>query len=224
MRKRCDMNNYSEKFKQILESENKEQAVNFAMGLIKNNELDIIELYSNILKPALNNMQCSLADKDLCVWKEHVRTAIVRTIVECCYPYVIAKRDKECIQKRGKVIILCPPEEYHDLGARMITDYFTICGYDAVFVGNNTPYDNFYNAADKINPDIIAISVSNYYNLVVTKKIIEGLRGKIDKKTKIVVGGYAFSKDSKNISIVGADYYTDTFEDIKRVAEKEMSI
>ena len=215
------MNNYTEKFMQILESENKEEAVEFAIGLIKNGTIDIIELYSDILKPALNNMQCLLADKDICVWKEHVHTAIVRTIVECCYPYVIAKRNKECTIKNGKVIIVCPPEEYHDLGARMITDYFTICGYDAIFVGNNTPYDDFYNAADKINPDIIAISVSNYYNLVVTKKIIEDLRKKINKKTKIIVGGYAFSRDSKNTAIVGADYYTDTFEDIKRVVEKE---
>jgi methanogenic corrinoid protein MtbC1 len=217
------MNNYSKKFMQILESENKEEAVEFAMGLLDSGTIDIIELYSDILKPALNNMQCSLADKDICVWKEHVRTAIVRTIVECCYSYVIAKRNKESNTKRGNVIIVCPPEEYHDLGARMVADYFTICGYDAIFVGNNTPYDDFYNAADKINPDIIAISVSNYYNLVITKKIIEDLRKKIDKKTNIVVGGYAFSRDSKNISIVGADYYTDTFEDIKIVAEKEMN-
>ena len=216
------MNSYTEKFIQILESENKEEAVEFAMGLIKSGTIDIIELYSDILKPALNNMQCSLADKDICVWKEHVRTAIVRTIVECCYPYVIAKRDKECTLKRGRVIIVCPPEEYHDLGARMITDFFTICGLDAVFVGNNTPYDNFYNAADKINPDIIAISVSNYYNLVVTKKIIEDLRKKINPGTRIVVGGYAFSRDSRNIKIVGADYYTDTFDDIRNVV-KEMN-
>lgn len=217
------MNNYTEMFMQILERENKEEAVEFAIGLIKKGSIDIVELYSNILKPALNNMQCTLADKNICVWKEHVHTAIVRTIVECCYPYVIAKRDKECVLKRGKVIIVCPPEEYHDLGARIITDYFTICGYDAVFVGNNTPYDDFYNAADKINPDIIAISVSNYYNLVVTKRIIENLRKKLNKKTKIAVGGYAFSRDSKNTSIVGADYYIDTFEDIKEVAEKEMN-
>ncbi len=217
------MNNYAEKFMQILESENKEEAVEFALELLKSEKVDIIELYSNILKPALNNMQCSLADKDICVWKEHVRTAIVRTIVECCYPYVIAKRNNQSNIKKGTVIIVCPPEEYHDLGARMVADYFTIYGYNAIFVGNNTPYDDFYNAADKINPDIIAISVSNYYNLVVTKKIIEDLRKKINKKTKIVVGGYAFTRDSKNISIVGADYYTDTFEDIKIVAEKEMN-
>ncbi len=217
------MSNNSDKFMQILENENKEEAVDFAMGLLKSGAVDIIKLYSDILKPALNNMQCSLADKDICVWKEHVRTAIVRTIVECCYPYVIEKRNKENNPKRGNVIIVCPPEEYHDLGARMVADYFTICGYNAIFVGNNTPYDDFYNAADKINPDIIAISVSNYYNLVVTKKIIEDLRKKISKNTKIVVGGYAFTRDSKNISIVGADYYTDTFEDIKIVTEKEMN-
>lgn len=218
------MNKYTEEFIQILETENKEEAVKFALDLLKNQKTDIVELYSDILTPALNNMQCFLVDKDLCVWKEHVWTAIVRTIVECCYPYVVAKRDEEVVVKRGKVILLCPPEEFHDLGARMVADFFTICGYDATFIGNNTPYDDFYNAADRINPDIIAISVSNFYNLVVTKKIIEDLRKKIGNKTKIVVGGYAFSRDSKNISLVGADCYVDTFADIKEMAEKGMTI
>jgi len=28
-------------------------------------------------------------DADVCVWKEHVRTSIVRTVVEAAYPYVV---------------------------------------------------------------------------------------------------------------------------------------
>jgi len=211
---------YVEEFKQILETENKEKAVEYALNLLKNKKIDVICLYSEILAPALNNMYCSLSDKDVCIWKEHVRTAIVRTIVECCYPFVIEMSDKNL--HKGSAVILCPPEEYHDLGARMAADYLTICGYNAVFVGSNTPYFDFYNAVEKIKPDLIAISVSNYYNLVVTKKIIEDLR----KKTysKIIVGGYAFSMNNANSAMVGADYYAETFENIKNIVEKEAKI
>ena len=214
------MKKYVEEFKQILETENKEKAVEYALNLLKNKKIDVICLYSEILAPALNNMYCSLSDKDVCIWKEHVRTAIVRTIVECCYPFVIEMSDKNL--NKGSAVILCPPEEYHDLGARMAADYLTICGYNAVFVGSNTPYFDFYNAVEKIKPDLIAISVSNYYNLVVTKKIIEDLR----KKTysKIIVGGYAFSMNNANSAMVGADYYAETFENIKNIVEKEAKI
>lgn len=104
----------------------------------------------------------------------------------------------------------------------MVADFLTISGYNAVFVGSNTPYSDFYNAVEKIKPDLIAISVSNYYNLVVTKKIIEDLRKKTD--SKIIVGGYAFSMNSDNAFMVGADYYAETFENIKNIVEKEAKI
>ncbi|HNX65168.1 MAG TPA: cobalamin-binding protein, partial [Oscillospiraceae bacterium] len=72
------MKNFAEEFKQILETENKEKAVEYALDLLKEKKIGVIGLYSEILAPALNNMYCSLSDKDVCIWKEHVRTAIVR--------------------------------------------------------------------------------------------------------------------------------------------------
>jgi len=218
------MEKYEKQFSILLEQEKKQQAYEFALELLQNGTINVIELYSDVLTPSLNHMQCSLQDKKMCVWKEHVRTAIVRTIVESCYPFVIKERDKLSIQNKGTAVVLCPPEEYHDLGAKMAADFLTICGYDVVFVGSNTPYEDFYNAVGTIKPDIIAISVSNYYNLVVTKKIIEDIRKKTKNDVKIIVGGYAFSGDLEKVKMVGADYYAETFDDIKAISEKEVSI
>ena len=218
------MTKYQSEFSALLEQENKQGAVEYAIELIQSSKMSVIELYSEVLTPSLNNMQCSLQNKNMCVWKEHVRTAIVRTIVECCYPYVIKERDKLSKITRGTAVVICPPEEYHDLGARIVADYLSICGFDVVFVGSNTPFDDFYNAVDIINPKIIAISVSNYYNLVATKKIIADLRKKIKNKAKIIVGGYAFLDSLEKVNMVDADYYSETFDDIKAIAENEVSI
>jgi len=212
------MRNNNEMFIELLEQENKEEAVAFALNLLKSGETDIIQLYTEFLTPALNNMVCKLADKSICIWKEHVRTAIVRTIVECCYPYVIEKKKEFNFPVGKTAVVICPPEEYHDLGARMVADFFTICGFHSIFVGSNTPYHDFYNAVDVIHPDLIAISVSNYYNLVSTKKIIEDLKKEGKRPFKIVVGGYAFDKNQENCKMVGADFYAHSFEDIKRIA------
>ncbi|MBN1775991.1 MAG: hypothetical protein JW817_05965, partial [Clostridiales bacterium] len=92
-------------------------------------------------------------------------------------------------------------------------------GYDAVFVGSNTPYTDFYNAADLIKPDIIAIGVSNFYNLVITKKIITELRERIGGKSVIVVGGNAFKDAPHNVELVGADDAVQTFEDVRKMVD-----
>lgn len=219
---RCKMDNYKQDFSLLLEREDKQAAVEYAIDLLNQEKLDVIDLYSHILAPALNSMQCFNKEQHICVWKEHVRTAIVRTIVECSYPYVIKERNRLNMGKKGKVVVLCPPEEYHDLGAKMAADFYTICGFDVTFVGSNTPYVDFYNAIGVVKPDIIAISVSNYYNLVVTKKIIEALKEKMQNSAQIVVGGYAFSKSKDKVQMVGADFYAESFEDIKRIAERKV--
>lgn len=209
-----------EKFVGFLEIENKQEAVKVCLDSLKNNEIDVVGLYTEILTPALNNMTCSLKEKRICIWKEHVRTAIVRTIVECCYSFVIAEREKQNIKKHGSAVIICPPEENHELGARMVADFFTLCGYDAVFVGSNTPYNDFFNAVDIICPDFIAISVSNFYNIIITTKIVKDLRAKAHASMKIVVGGNAFNSNSENIKLVGADYFAKSFEDIQKIVTK----
>lgn len=209
-------------FEVFFEEEDKENAVKYIIAKLDAGEIDVISLYSRILTPLLNNMKCKLADQRICIWKEHVKTGIVRTIVECCYPYVIKKRNEFGLPKKGMAAILCPPEEYHDLGARMVADFFTIAGFEAIFVGSNTPYQDFYNAIHAIKPDIIAISVSNYYNLVAAKKMIEELKRAVSQPIRIVVGGYAFREDDQKYKMVGADYYAKTYEDILKIAEGEV--
>lgn len=218
------MNEIYKKFSEYLEAEEKENSVMYILDKLQNNEIDVIDLYCNILTPVLNQMECKLDETHLCIWKEHVRTAIVRTIVECCYPYVIKKKRELDYLEKGIAVILCPPEEYHDLGARMVADFFTICGFQSIFVGSNTPYQDFYNAISIIHPKLVAISVSNYYNLVATKKIIKEIKAAKDYPLSVVVGGNAFNKEKDKYKLVGADYYASSFEDIKRITESEVDL
>jgi len=205
-----------EKFNLLLSDGKKQEAVLFVQDLLLSKKMDIVTFYTEICVPSLEKMECKLDDKNICVWKEHIRTAILRTIVEGCYPFVIKYKEENGIKNKGKAIVLCPPEEYFDLDALIVSDFFTLCGFDTIFVGSNTPYKDFYNAANAIAPDIIAISVSNYYNLVVTKKIIAQLRILIKNPVKIVAIGSAFAEDTGNCAVIGADYCVHTFDDIKK--------
>lgn len=217
------MNQISLKFSQILSQENKEEAVKFILDQLRNQTIDVIELYTDVLTPALNNLQCE-EERTICIWKEHVKTAIVRTIVECSYPYIIAKREEKQPGDRGVAVVLCPPEEYHELGARMVSDFLTVCGCNSIFVGGNTPYQDFYHAVHRIRPNIVAISVSDYYNLVATKHMIEELRLKLDYPVTIVVGGHAFNGRTEQASVVGADYFAQTFEDIEKIVKGGVNV
>lgn len=205
-------------FMEYIEDENREGALNFVISKLKDKEIDILTLYIEILSPSLNNMVQG-EDDNTFIWREHVRSSIIRTIIENCYPYVIMERDEKYKFKTNKnVAVVCPSEEYHEIGARMITDFFTLLGYRATFVGSNTPREEFVNALKVIKLDYIAISISNPYNLVAARKTIEMIR-KADSNVKIIVGGNALKNNMDSYKELGADMYLENFESILKLAE-----
>lgn len=209
------MNPLYEEFKKLLESEQKEQCVNWALTHLKENKFTVVKLYSEILTPALNSITNPEDDIFTSIWKEHVKTSIVRTIIENSYPFALKERDTTCKGKLDqKVLVICPPDEYHEIGARMVADFFTIAGYTVIFIGANTPLEAFLSALTIEKPVITAISVSNPYHLFSTKKIIERIREKQISGMKIVVGGHAFANNPEAYKTIGADIQIQTFKEL----------
>jgi methanogenic corrinoid protein MtbC1 len=103
----------------------------------------------------------------------------------------------------------------------MVADFFTMCGYDVTFVGANTPKNSFLSAIDIVKPKYVAISVTNYYNLVYTQKIITEIRKRKQKESKIIVGGRAFNQNPDVYSEIGADLLLQTFNDIRSLSGGE---
>lgn len=212
-------------FISYLDKKDREKCVNSVVLKLSNHEIDIITLYYEILSPALRERFCNNKKRAICVWEEHVRSSIVRTVIECCYPYVIKERnEKYGAPSRGSAIVVCPTEEYHEIGARMIADFFTLNGFDSYFIGANTPQDDILQAIDYVKPVYIAISTTNYYNLVAARNTIGKIR-EIKRTTrasfKIIVGGLAFQQNPSVFREMGADMLLDTFEDIRNLAEAE---
>lgn len=206
-------------FINFLDKEDKEGAVQLVLSKLDNKQIDIINLYKEILAPSLSTKYCM--DGDIfCIWKEHIRSSIVRTILECCYPYILKERIKKGISKKDKkAIVLCPSQELHEIGARMVVDFFIMLGFDAIFIGANTPREEIINAISSIKPDYVAISVTNYYNLVELEKVINLIIKKIHLDVKIILGGNAIYTNPEVSKKLGVDYVLKDFEDIKKLVE-----
>ena len=205
-----------QEFLVALDREDKESAVHLAYQMLEADEIGIVQLYNDVLAPALNDWECMEVDTDICVWREHVRSSIVRTILEIAYPYMLKERDARGIPRKAvAVAVLCPPDELHEIGPRMVADFFTLTGYDVTFVGANTPIDDLLTAVGQVRPRYVAISVTNYYNLIAVRKAIERLRDHLPEGTEILVGGGAFEANPGKAMEVGADRLLGTFEDIQ---------
>lgn len=214
------MNKYYDEFIKIFNTNDKDECLFYCIDGIEKGKFTIPQLYEGILMPALYNIdKCPKSDPG-CIWKEHLKTAIVRTIVEGIYPYVI-KIGRDQVQANKKIILVNPEKEYHELGLRMTSDFFQISGYQTVFVGTNTPRMQIYEAIKSEKPDYIAISVTDYYLIFEAKKIIEGIKATCKKDIKIILGGQAFKKNRHLVEEIGADMYLESYRDVLDLREGE---
>ncbi len=205
-----------QEFLEALDREDKERAVHLAIQMLEAEEIGIVQLYTDVLAPALNDWECKEGDADICVWREHVRSSIIRTILEVAYPYMLKERDTLGTPRKDvSVVVLCPPDELHEIAPRMVADFFTLEGYDVTFVGANTPIDDFIAAVGHVRPRYVAISVTNYYHLIAVRKALERLSDHLPEGTEILVGGRAFEENPGKAKELGADRLLGTFEDIK---------
>ena len=218
-----------EAFRALLDREDRLGCIRFALDGLREGRFDIPTLYADIAGPVLAESEaCGLNDQ-ACIWREHVKSAIIRSVIECCFIEVMA-RAEDYKKRQGipvatssgetntTVLVLCPEKEYHELGARMVTDFFLLNGWNAHFAGANTPRDQIRSAVLAEHPAIVAVSVSDFYNLVEAQKAIEGIRALLAEQgwtdTRIYVGGGAFSQNPDMSRQLGADGLLTTWADI----------
>lgn len=207
------------KFHEALQNLDKPLAIKLIKESLENGSITVIELYTKILAPSLGAISSNELNQEISIWEEHIQSGIVRTALEISYPHVISKRI-ESIENIPKAIVFCLEEEYHELGARMTSDFLTLLGFDAQFIGANTPKKEALDAIEKLNPKLVCISVTNYFHLTRLKDLIALIRSNFKSdQTKIVVGGYAIDNTPHAKDEIDTDFFAHSYEDLKTIKE-----
>ena len=137
--------------------------------------------------------------------------------MESCYKYVLSRAEK--IEKvNQKIMVLTPAFEYHEIGAIMNTHFMLMLGLDAHYIGANTPKIEILSAIRAYQPNYVALSVTNPYNLVVTKQTTEDIK-RFFPEVGILLGGQAF-KDLETTEHIPHDYILQTLDDIVMFVKK----
>ena len=214
------MNEFYQNVLHALQKEDKETAFTLCVDALRNHEISVVDLYEMVLTPALANViEEYAADEDL-IWREHVRSAIIRTIIEQSYPYVL-EQQKNAEAKENKVIVMCPEFEEHELGARMVADFFRLEGYDTTFIGARPPIGTVLNAIDVVKPTYLVISVTGFYNLLSVKRTIQAIKDAGNEDLVFVIGGRAISANPAAAMELGADKLLESFDAIKNLDAEE---
>jgi methanogenic corrinoid protein MtbC1 len=182
-----------EEFYRSFEALDQERCIQLSYDALSSESISIEDLYEDVLRKSLSFLTDNESDPTHKIWKEHIQSAIVRTIIEMAYPFVLKQRK---LNLNKKAAIVCPDGEQHELGARMVSDYLRLLGYETYFVGRDTPRLEFLDMIKTLDLDVVAISVTNYYNLSKALQTVVDVKEHFPEVT-LVAGGRGLDVNSE---------------------------
>jgi methanogenic corrinoid protein MtbC1 len=163
----------------------------------------IKDLYLNVFQSSQREIGLLWQTNQISVAQEHYCTAATQMVISQLYPYIFASK-----RNGRRMIATCVGGELHEIGARMVADFFEMDGWDTYFLGANTPTEGVLRAIAERKAEVLAISATMTIHIdKVSELIAEVRRTKLDEGIKILAGGYPFNIAPSLWKSVGADAY-----------------
>lgn len=178
----------------------REDATRIIDKLIEN-QTSVADIYEYIFQVTLQEVGRLWQINRISVAHEHYCTAATQLIMSRLYPHIFST------EKKGVHLVACSVGgELHEMGIRMVSDFFEMDGWHTYYLGANMPDDDIIRALFENNADLIAISVTLSMHVGRAEELIQKIRAKEElKQVKIMVGGYPFSIVPDLWQTIGAD-------------------
>ena len=178
----------------------KREAVRLIVGTAEDG-VPISDLYIEVLQPVQREIGRLWQNNEITVAQEHYCTAVTQLVMSQLYSYVFSG------EKNGhKMVMTCISGELHEVGARMVADFFEISGWDTYFMGANMPVESIVDAIIENDAELIGISVTMNYGVPFAQELIGRIKSNVQvAKTKVLVGGRPFLLSDTLWRVTGAD-------------------
>jgi MerR family transcriptional regulator, light-induced transcriptional regulator len=159
------------------------------------------QLYLQVFQPALREIGRLWQTRKISVAQEHFCSAATQIVMSQLLLRVPAA------QRCGRgVVVACVSGDLHELGARMVGDFFEMAGWDAYFCGANTPHAAVVQSVVERAADVLAVSATMGYHLHAVQDLIELVRADPRcARLRVMVGGHPFTVDPTLWRTLGAD-------------------
>lgn len=176
----------------------------------------IASLYLDALQPALCRLGKLWEEGSISAAQEHLSTAIVSRIMAAMYDRITWPE-----LSLGRAVIACTADEFHEIGARMVSDLLEMDGWNVTFLGANTPEADLLDLLVSDPPDLLGISVSMIFNLKHLRDLITRIRNTPNlANIKILVGGQGTAGIESLWQATGADGWAGNGRDAVSLARQ----
>ena len=133
--------------------------------------------------------------------QEHFCTAVTQLVMSQLYPRIFnhARQDRT-------MVATSIGGELHEIGIRMVADFFEMEGWDTYYLGANTPADAVVEELVSSSAQLLAVSVTLDAHLEQAGQLVQRVRSTAALGSmKLMIGGLPFRSDPELWRQFGAD-------------------
>ena len=167
-----------------------------------NASINLKELYVHLFQRSMYEVGMLWETNRITVANEHLATAITESLLNLAYPSVFGAE-----HTGKKAVISCSANEFHQLGGKMVADILELNGWDAHFLGANTPPEDMARFIHDVKPDIVGLSLSILSNIENLKRAMDVIKSNFSNMD-LLIGGQAFRWGGMDVvsQYAGAEY------------------
>ncbi|HVM17566.1 MAG TPA: cobalamin B12-binding domain-containing protein [Gaiellaceae bacterium] len=181
----------------------KPRALATVLEPLRDERIELTALYDEVLAPASAHVGDLWHSGEITVADEHFSTRLTQEAMARARALAEARAQ----ERRGRVVLACPPDEHHELGLRMLEDVLEADGWEVHALGAGTPARDLVAYVAKVRPVAVALSCGTPIAIPGLLEAVELLRAG-DPGVRIVLGGRAVERYP---AIAGAAGATATF-------------
>jgi len=161
----------------------------------------VMDIYLYVFQPVQREVGRLWQTNQISVAQEHYITAATQLIMSQLYPRIFRS------EKSGRrLVATCVGGELHEIGIRMVADFFEMEGWDTIYLGANTPTAGVLDMLADRKADVLAISATMTPHVSAVAEMIARVRASdAGREVRIMVGGYPFNLSPDLWRRLGAD-------------------
>ncbi len=183
-------------------------------------EISVRSLYRHVFQRTQYEIGRLWQLNAISVAQEHYCTAATQVIMSQLYPCIFGAK-----KTGGTLVATCVSGELHEIGARMLADYFEMDGWRTYYVGANLPASSVVQTLVQNQATVLGISATITYHVRAVEALIATVRRAPEcHGLVILVGGHPFKLDPHLWEKIGADGFAADAEDAVVLARRLTSL
>jgi methylmalonyl-CoA mutase cobalamin-binding domain/chain len=178
--------------------------------------MGVRDVYLHVFQPVQHEIGRLWQTNRISVAQEHFCTAATQLVMSQLYPRIFAT------EKNGRrLVATCVADNLHEIGVRMVSDFFELEGWDTFYLGANVPSRDVVRTVVDRAAHVLAVSATMTWHVRTVAELVEVVRADARcADVTVLVGGAVFRRNEGLWRKVGANGFAPDAEAAVELANR----